>query len=175
MEWNIRKCFVLDSPKSIQSRCCCRCCYSRTLSEEFQDTCLLEVVGKKKRMWKEVYSEKSDREKFLTKGISFSNRTMSEEGRRGKSKKFPTLNIGYRTGIKILPKITNGTEHWTFRWQRKCKNVKINGVGYQNFTEITRAIVTYDLLTPARFQSLLMSQSANLSLIIHCRKKSIRR
>lgn len=55
----------------------------------------------------------SNREKFLTKGISFSNRTMSEEERRGKSKKFPTLNIGYRTGIKILPKITNGTEHWT--------------------------------------------------------------
>lgn len=55
-------------------------------------------------MWKEVYSEKSDREKFLTKGIFFSNRTMSEEGRRGKSKKFPTLNIGYRTGIKILPR-----------------------------------------------------------------------
>lgn len=55
-------------------------------------------------MWKEVYSEKSDREKFLTKGISFSNRTMSEEGRRGKSKKFSTLNIGYRTAIKILPR-----------------------------------------------------------------------
>lgn len=43
----------------------------------------------------------------------------------------------------------------------------------ENFAEITRAIVTYDLLTPARFQSLLLFQSANLSLIIPCRKNTI--